>query len=165
VEIKTFSGRDGRTYVVFRAQNGAFHAFVKREKTDLRQHRPPPQTTCFMRGTMISTPSGARPVETLERGDLISTVDGRALPVTWVDHQTVSTRFADPIRVLPIRIKASALRENMPSCDLLLSADHAILVDDVLIQAGALVNGSSVVRETNVPETFTCYHSASRSVG
>jgi hypothetical protein len=32
------------------------------------------------------------------------------------------------------------------------------LYDDVLIQAGALVNGSSIVRESNVPETFTYYH-------
>jgi hypothetical protein len=31
-------------------------------------------------------------------------------------------------------------------------------VDDVLIQAGALVNGVSIVRETRVPQTFTYYH-------
>jgi Hint domain len=46
----------------------------------------------------------------------------------------------------------------VPSLDLFLSPDHAILVDDVLIQAGALVNGISIVRETKVPETFTYYH-------
>jgi hypothetical protein len=28
----------------------------------------------------------------------------------------------------------------------------------VLIQAGALVNGTSIVRETNVPKTFVYYH-------
>ena len=28
----------------------------------------------------------------------------------------------------------------------------------MLIQAGALVNGTSVVRETDVPETFSYYH-------
>ncbi len=28
----------------------------------------------------------------------------------------------------------------------------------MLIQAGALVNGSSIVREARVPETFTYYH-------
>ncbi len=27
-----------------------------------------------------------------------------------------------------------------------------------MIQAGALVNGTSIVRETNVPKTFTYYH-------
>jgi Hint domain len=47
---------------------------------------------------------------------------------------------------------------SVPSRDLLLSADHAILFDQVMIQAGALVNGTSIVRETNIPETFTYYH-------
>jgi len=88
----------------------------------------------------------------------VVTADGRSLPVSWLGRQTISTVFADPLRVLPIRIRASALGENVPSRDLLLSPDHAILVDGALIQAGALVNGTSIVRETNVPETFTYYH-------
>jgi Hint domain len=50
------------------------------------------------------------------------------------------------------------LSDAIPSRDLLLSPDHAILVDDVLIQARALVNRTSIVRETDVPETFTYYH-------
>src|ERR1700716_3436145 len=76
----------------------------------------------------------------------------------WLGRQTVSLGFADPLRVLPIRIKAGALGDNIPSRDLLLSPDHAVLIDDVLIQAGALVNGVSIIRETNVPQTFTYYH-------
>jgi Hint domain len=78
--------------------------------------------------------------------------------VSWVGRQTVSTRFADLLRILPIRIKAGALDENVPSRDLLLSPDHAILLGDALVQAGALVNSTSILRETNVPETFTYYH-------
>ena len=46
----------------------------------------------------------------------------------------------------------------MPSRDLLLSPDHAVLVDGALIQAGALINGTSIVRETNTPPVFTYYH-------
>ncbi len=113
---------------------------------------------CFMQGTMIRAPRGDVAVEMLKRGDLISSIDGRPIPVSWLGRQTIATRFADPLRVLPIRIKAGALGDNVPSRDLLLSPDHALLVDDVLIQAGALVNGISILRENNVAETFTYYH-------
>jgi hypothetical protein len=115
-------------------------------------------TICFMAGTMIATPGGSMPVEALRRGDLVLTTDRRAVPVSWLGRQTVSTVFGDPLRVLPIRIKAGAIGENVPSRDLLLSPDHAILFDGTLIQAGALVNGTSIVRENNVPQTFTYYH-------
>jgi hypothetical protein len=70
----------------------------------------------------------------------------------------VSKRFCDSLRVLSIRIKAGALGENVPSRDLLLSPDHAVLVDGILIHAGALVNGVSIMRDAKVPAFFTYYH-------
>ena len=79
-------------------------------------------------------------------------------PVRWMGRQTISTRFADPLRVLPIRITAGALGEVMPARDLLLSPDHALLVEGVLVQAGALVNGTTIRREAGVPEVFTYWH-------
>jgi hypothetical protein len=113
---------------------------------------------CFMAGTRIATPTGEVTVETLKRGDMVLTTDGVARPVTWLGKQTVSTLFADPVRVWPVRIKAGALAPNSPSRDLVLSPDHAVFVDGVLIQAGALVNGTSVVRELTVPRSFVYYH-------
>ena len=113
---------------------------------------------CFMAGTLIRTPDGEVAVETLKRGDLVVTADGRTEPVTWLGRQTVSRLFADPLRVLPIRIKTGALADNVPSRDLLLSPDHAVLVDGALIQASALVNGTSIVRQTDTKTTFTYYH-------
>ncbi len=113
---------------------------------------------CFMAGTAIRTPSGDVGVETLKAGDLVTLSDGRTAPVAWLGRQTISMVFADPLRVLPIRIKANALEDNVPARDLLLSPDHAVLVDNILIQAGALVNGMSITRESRVPEIFTYYH-------
>ncbi len=115
-------------------------------------------TICFMAGTMISTPAGERAIETLKRGDLVLTTDGVAKKVCWLGRQTVSSIFADPVRSWPIRIKAGALGENIPSRDLLLSPDHAVLIEGALIHAGALVNGSSILRETRVPRSFIYYH-------
>jgi len=114
--------------------------------------------SCFMAGTLIRTVTGNRPIETLSRGDVVITTDGREMPIAWIGKQKVSMTFADRNRVTPIRISAGALDENVPSRDLLVSPCHAILVDGNLIQAGALVNGSSVTRLADVPNIFTYYH-------
>jgi hypothetical protein len=113
---------------------------------------------CFYPGTLVATTAGSQAVESLAPGDFVLTTDGEAKAIRWLGRQTISTVFADPLRVLPIRIKAGALGENMPLRDLLLSPCHALLLDCVLIQAGALVNGTTIVRETQVPEIFTYYH-------
>jgi hypothetical protein len=113
---------------------------------------------CFMPGTLIRTPAGELRVETLAIGDEVLTSAGEVRPVKWVGRQTVSTVFGDPLRVLPIRIQAGSLAENVPCRDLFVSADHALLVDGVLINAGALVNGTSITRTRDVPATFTYYH-------
>ena len=112
---------------------------------------------CFMPNTHIQTPAGEVMVEDLTIGDLVQTHDGRCLPVRWIGRQTVAGRFTDERR-LPIRIRESALSPNVPCRDLLVSSDHALLVDDVLINAGALINGTSIVRELKVPVIFTYYH-------
>jgi hypothetical protein len=139
-----------RTFTV--SAVGGPHTTVQNSATDTLN------VTCFCAGTMVRTPDREVSVETLKRGDLVLTADGRSMPIDWLGRQTVSTLFGDPLRVLPIRIKAGALAENVPSRDLLVSPDHALLVEGALIQAGALVNGSSIVRERNVPRVFTYYH-------
>lgn len=113
---------------------------------------------CFYAGTMIAVPGGTVAVEEIRSGDLVLTADGRALPVRWVGRSHVSARFGDPLRTLPIRIKAGALDEGSPARDLLVSPDHALFIDRILVQAGALVNGVSIIRESRVPEIFIYYH-------
>lgn len=113
---------------------------------------------CFMPGTLIATPGGGQAVETLGIGDAVLTAEGVAAPVLWIGRHTVSTRFADPLRALPIRVRQGALGDGLPVRDLLLSPRHALLVDGVLVEAGALVNGTSIVRAHDVPEVFTYYH-------
>ena len=116
------------------------------------------ECVCFLAGTAIATPDGTRAIETLAVGDHVLTADGAARPVRWLGRQTVATRFADPRRTAPIRILAGALGENLPVRDLHVSPDHAIMVDGVFVQAGALVNGISITRTELLPETFVYYH-------
>ena len=115
-------------------------------------------TVCFLAGTHIATPTGERPVEALAIGDLVLGVDGRARPVRWIGRQAVVAVFADPQRNFPIRVTAGALGDNTPSRDLLVSPDHALLVDGLLVQAAALVDGVAVRHEPAPAERFTWYH-------
>jgi len=126
--------------------------------TDLVIDTGDPYTICFVGGTKIATPSGDRLIETLAIGDLVTTLDGRAKPVKWIGRQAVSKTDAGPSRANPIRVRAGALGDNLPASDLLISPDHALLIDGVLVHACALVNGVSIVRETKMPDSFTYYH-------
>ena len=112
---------------------------------------------CFAGGTQISTPQGEVAVETLRAGDLVLTATGEAKPVRWLGISDVAGRFADEVTAAPIRIKAGALGENLPGRDLRLSPAHAVYLDGILVQAGALVNGVTILRET-MPEHFRYYH-------
>ncbi len=115
-------------------------------------------TVCFAEGTNILTPNGQKTVEALQIGDNIITADGRHEPVKWIGRLTVCTAFADELRTMPVRIRTGALGDNLPRRDLLVSPQHAMFLEGVLVQAGALVNGISIVRETQMPRLFRYYH-------
>lgn len=115
---------------------------------------------CFLEGTLIATEKGERAVESLVVGDQVLAADGRLVPVKWLGYQRVASRFASAEHLAPVRIKAKALAHNIPHTDLLVSADHGIIIDDLIINAGALVNGTTIIRED--PKTlgpfFTYWH-------
>lgn len=113
---------------------------------------------CFYPGTRLAGAEGEIAVEDIAAGTLLKTLSGRLLPVRWLGKSEVSTRFGDPLRKLPIRIKAGALAAGVPARDLLVSPDHAVFVEGVLVQAAALVNHTTILRERDVPECFTYYH-------
>jgi hypothetical protein len=140
----------GKSYVVSDSALSGTYTYSKAASSTI--------TFCFMAGTNIATPNGEVAVEALKAGDVVSLANGGSAPVTWLGRQSVSPLFADPIRANPIRVKANALADGVPSRDLLVSPDHALLVDGVLVQTAALVNGVSVVRETEMENNFTYYH-------
>ncbi|WP_164744686.1 Hint domain-containing protein [Nioella ostreopsis] len=117
-------------------------------------------TVCFLPGTGIAVPGGTRAVETLDIGDLIRTAAGQLVPVKWIGRQTVSTRFGPAERLMPVRFAAGSLGDGLPTADLTVTADHGMLVEGVICHAGALVNGTTIIRVplADMGETYTVYH-------
>lgn len=79
---------------------------------------------CFTADTLIDTPDGPRPVQTLQLGDLVTTMDNGAQPVRWHHCWQVQTTR----KTAPVRIKAGALGDGVPRRDLLVSPQHRIMV-------------------------------------
>ncbi|BDW84410.1 Hint domain-containing protein [Roseicyclus marinus] len=119
-----------------------------------------PYNYCFLSGTLIATPSGEVPVEHLKIGDLVTTADGRAVPVKWLGEQRLRNSMFTPARMAPVCIAKGALGEGLPHGDLYVSADHGLMIDGLVINAGALVNGSTIrfVPMAEMEAYFTYYH-------
>ena len=105
---------------------------------------------CFVAGTLIDTPDGAVPVETLRPGDMVMTKDDGPQPLRWIGQRDVEARgtFA------PIRIAADTFGRHDT---VLLSPLHRVLIRDslaeilfgepeVLVAARDLVNDLGVRR-------------------
>jgi hypothetical protein len=107
---------------------------------------------CFARGTLIATPEGEKPVEKLRPGkQVITLVDGQEMiprTVKWLGHRRIDlTRHPRPETAAPVRIQRGAFADGMPHRDLMVSPDHAVFVDGVLICARQLVNGTTICQE------------------
>ena len=112
---------------------------------------------CFAQGTRITTPRGAVAIERLRTGDTVLTISGAAQPITWIGHRHIDCRrHPDPDQVLPVRIAPHAFGHGRPRHPVLLSPDHAVFVEDVLIPIRFLVNRSTVARLA--VEAITYYH-------
>jgi hypothetical protein len=115
---------------------------------------------CFVEGTRILTDRGEIAVENLAVGDLVVTASGDIRPIRWLGHRTIDCAgHLEPRSVWPVRVSAHAFGENRPSRDLLVSPGHALCVtcvDQVLILAGQLLNGITIVQER--VERVTYWH-------
>lgn len=108
---------------------------------------------CYAAGTRVLTATGEREVELLQPGDVVLTLAGdtfEAHPVKWIGRRRLDLMtHPRPLAVAPIRIARGAFADAMPHRDLLVSPDHAILVDGALVCARQLVNGTTIRQETD----------------
>ncbi|WP_204112862.1 Hint domain-containing protein [Shimia biformata] len=105
---------------------------------------------CFVVGTLIDTPDGPRPIESLKPGDLVSTLDNGPMPLRWTGRRTVDGRDIHA----PVRIAEGVFGARR---DHFVSPQHRILVQgwraellfgepQMLVPAKALINDGSIKR-------------------
>ncbi len=114
---------------------------------------------CFCAGTRIATADGPVAVEDLTPGTEIALADGTTAPLRWLGRQDVAPRVLHPAKINPVCITAGALGDGLPERDLYVSGDHAVVLDGMLINASALVNGRTIYQVHDMPlDGFTYYH-------
>lgn len=88
-----------------------------------------PFVLCFALGTRLLTPSGYRRVEDLSTGDLLQTADNGPHPIRWIGKTVVARDLACRQPGLrPVVIRTSAVAPGLPECDVVVSANHRLLV-------------------------------------
>ena len=95
-------------------------------------------TVCFCEGTLIATPNGEVPVEQLNVGDLVHTLDHGSQPVIWI----TTTIVPNPGKNAPIIFPPGSLGMNAPAHALKVSPQHRMLVRSKIAQR---IQGSSEV--------------------
>ncbi len=154
-DLKVLGGQ-----LLFTADDGAGDKLFVSDGTAAGTHavsNPPPislgtaaadPVPCFVRGTRLLGPDGPVTVEDLREGDLLLTASGQAVPVVWIGEREVDCRHHPaPEKIWPVRVGAGAFGPSVPARDVVLSPDHAVLVDDVLIPVGRLANCYSIAQE------------------
>jgi len=100
---------------------------------------------CYARGTRLLTARGEVPVEALRADDRMVTDAGDHAAIRWIGMRRVDCRrHPRPELVWPVRVAAGAFADGVPRRDLLLSPDHAVFADGVLIPVQHLINGHSI---------------------
>lgn len=119
---------------------------------------------CFTHGTRIRTPDSEQLVEHLNVGDMVQTKDDGPQEVLWIGMRRMSgARLYAMPELRPVRLRTSALDQDVPDTDLLVSPHHRILFSgpnaqalfnqpEVLVSASDLINDHSVFVDHAIKE-------------
>ena len=121
---------------------------------------------CFTPGTLIATPRGEVPVESLREGDRVITRDNGIQQIRWVGHKPMGWQdLALNPHLRPVLIRQGALGNGLPERDMMVSPNHRVLVandrtqlffdeHEVLVSAKHLVAGREVMTVESVGTTY-----------
>jgi Hint domain len=116
---------------------------------------------CFLPGTRIKTTNGEVSIEELRIGDNVLTVSGETKPIKFIGCREVSRKRTGPWKngEGPVKVSRFAIDGKAPHSDLYISPGHAIYIDGILVPAGNLVNGVTIVADV-MPEaqSLTLFH-------
>ena len=106
---------------------------------------------CYAAGTQILTARGEVAIEELHAGDLLFSPRTLSfIPALWIARQ----RIRDPAH-RAVRVAAGALGPGKPHTDLIVSPNHSLFLDTVLVPAFALVNDATITWD---PRPSIDYH-------
>lgn len=89
---------------------------------------------CFVAGTLIATPQGECPIEQLQVGDRVSTLDRGPQPILWIGRRRVNWHEMKHHKGLrPFKVRASSLGPGCPVMDTWLSRQHRVLLTQQMV--------------------------------
>lgn len=127
------------------------------------------QVPCFTRDTQIFTEHGEIPIQDLEVGDKVHTLDHSLQEVRWIGHRKLSTEdLTQNPKLRPVKITKSALGKELPRRDLYVSRQHRMQicskiskrmfdVDSVLVAAIKLTDHEHIYID-ECAESVEYYH-------
>ncbi|WP_370212764.1 Hint domain-containing protein [Roseovarius sp.] len=84
---------------------------------------------CFTPGTLIATPEGCRPVESLRPGDAVITRDNGIRELCWAGRKDLTPAMLETNKQLkPVLIRRDALGPGLPDRDMMVSPNHRMLL-------------------------------------
>ena len=124
-------------------------------------HRRHHHRHCFLKGTTIRTISGDRRIEDLGVGDLLPTMFHGSQPIQWIARYRFTKsnpKKAWVKSVQPIRIGQSALAPGVPHNSLYVTEAHAVLIDEVLVEAGNLITDKIARQDLRAVAELEFFH-------
>lgn len=90
---------------------------------------------CFTRDTVILTQTGKHPVQELQIGDSIPTMEHGLQSIRWIGRRGFDrAALLNNPRLWPVRILAGALGNGLPRRDLLVSRQHRMLIQSKIAE-------------------------------